>query len=80
MLLGREDGADVERTEGARAKGAKRIKSRNDCVRVLKDEAAGGRESEHGAERTVEGFDLDPAGAWEGLRGFECESQWSGER
>ena len=80
VLLRREDGADMQGAEGAGAEGAKRIKRRDDGVGVLKDEAAGGRESEDRAKSAVEGLDLDAAGAREGLRGLEREGQRGGER
>ena len=79
VLPRREDGADVEGAEGARAEGAKRIKGGDDGVGILKDEATRGREREDGAKSAVEGLDLDAAGARKRLRGFEREGQRCGE-
>jgi len=65
-----EDGAHLQRTEGAGAEGAQGIERGDDGVGVLQEQAAGGSEGEDGAEGSVNGFDLDLAVAGEGCGGF----------
>jgi hypothetical protein len=76
----REDGTDVERPESAGAEGAERIKSGDDCVGILKDQATGRRKSEDGAERAVDCLDFYAAGTREGLCGLEREGEGGRER
>ena len=71
----RVDGAEAEGAEGAGAEGPQGIEGGDDGVGVLEDEAAGGREGEHGAEGPVEGLDLDLAVAREGIGALEGEGE-----
>jgi hypothetical protein len=77
--FGREDGADVQGTEGAGAEGTERIERGDDGVGVLEKQAAGGSKCEDGAKGAIESLNFELAVAGKGGGAFECEGKQGGQ-
>ncbi len=65
--------------EGAGAERTQRVQRRDDGVRVLQDQAARRGKRQHGAQRSVQGLDLDLAATWEAVRALEREGEQGSE-